>query len=90
MVRSVTTFDPEWTDEDIDAALAWADDEALRCPGCGMHRDESMAQGADQAYDAEPMVCHGCAAKDRGRADAAKKKLDTAGVFWRVFRRPGR
>lgn len=90
MVRSVTTFDPEWTDEDIDAALAWADDEALRCSGCGIHRDESMAPGGDQLYDAEPIVCHACAAKDRARADASNKKLDPAGVFWRVFRRPGR
>lgn len=90
MVRSVTTFDPDFTEDDIDAAMAWVDDEALRCSGCGQHRDESMAPGADQLYDAEPVVCHGCAARDRGKADAGNKKLDTAGVFWRVFRIPGR
>jgi len=90
MVRSVTTFDPEWTDEDIDAALAWADDEALRCPGCGLHRDETMQPGGEHLFDAEPVVCHGCAERDRRRGDFQKKKGDTAGVFWRVFRIPGR
>lgn len=90
MVRSVTTFDPDWTDEDIDAALAWVDDQALVCSGCGHHRDETMATGEDQSYDAEPIVCHACAARDRARNAWAEKKGDTAGVFWRVFRRQGR
>lgn len=87
MVRSVTTFDPEWTDEDIDAALAWADDEALRCTGCGRHRDETMAEGQDQAYESEPVVCHACAAVDRARKAWSEKKGDTAGVYWPVKER---
>lgn len=87
MVRSVTTFDAEWTDEDIDAALAWADDDALRCGGCGHHRDESMREGQEQAYDSEPVVCHACAVRDRARAAWADKKGDTAGVYWPVHKR---
>lgn len=89
MVRSVTTFDPEWTDEDVDAALAWVDDEALRCAGCGHHRDESMAEGMDQAYESTGRVCHACADRDRTRAAWAEKKGDTAGLYWATRKREG-
>lgn len=87
MVRSVTTFDADWSDDDITAALAWVADEADRCSGCGHHRDESMAVGQDQAYDAEPIVCHACAARDRAVKAGHDKHLDTAGIYWRIKER---
>lgn len=87
MVRSVTTFDPDWSDDDLEAALAFVDDEADRCPGCGHHRDESMAHGMDQAYDAEPIVCHACAVTERAQAAAANENRERFGVFWRTWKR---
>lgn len=85
MVRSVTTFDPDWTDEDRSLALAWAEEEANRCSGCGVPRDEGFdPEHSGNWFQAEAHVCHACEAKDRARRDAADKKHDTAGVYWTV------
>lgn len=89
MVRSVTVFDPDFTEDDMAAALAFEDDKALRCGGCGHHVDESMAMGADQFYDSEPIVCHACAARDMAIDRFRKDNGEMAGTKWRVFRRKG-
>lgn len=88
MVRSVTTFDAEWTDDDISAAMAWMADDADRCPGCGHHRDESMdIDHAGNFYDAEPVTCHACAARDRAQKAHRDQNGDQAGVYWRITER---
>ena len=35
MVRSVTTAEPEWTDEDRGLLLAWLEEQAEICDMCG-------------------------------------------------------
>lgn len=64
MVRSVTTFDEDFTEDDMQAALEWQVEDALTC-SCGQPIDESTAVGADDDYEAELLVCHACAAMDR-------------------------
>ena len=87
MVHSETVFDADWSDEDVAAALAWQDNEDAKCSGCGHPRDESMDPERALAYDAEPVVCHSCAA--RARADRAFRSAngDNDGVLWRIIER---
>lgn len=84
---SVTTFDADWPDEDIEAALAWRDYEASLCKGCGQPLDECMAVGADQDYDAEPVVCHACAANSRALSKFHQEGGESHGLFARLIRR---
>lgn len=48
-----------------------------------------MAQGADQLYDSEPVVCHACAARDMAQERYRKDNGEQSGIKWRVFRRKG-
>lgn len=64
MVRSVTTFDEAFTEEDMVGALEWQTEDRNTC-SCGQPLDESTALGADDNYDAELITCHACAAMDR-------------------------
>lgn len=84
MVRSVTTFDAEWTDEDMRAALAWQRDKAEQCSGCGHYSSESMDPDNASRWDAEPVACHVCAAKDRAVRAYRNAKGDEDGVRWRI------
>lgn len=84
----MTTFDAEWTEDDVQHALTWAQEDAVRCSGCGFPRDETFDPDRANLYDAEPLVCHACMAKDRAvNAAHQNDKFDDAGVFWRVFER---
>jgi hypothetical protein len=87
MVRSVTTFDPDWTDDDIAAALAWTDADRGNCAGCGLPREETFDPERANAYDAEAIACHACAARDRAARDFNQKNGDTSGVYWRITER---
>ena len=86
MQTSVTTFDADWTEADIEAALAYQDDLGAKCSGCGHYVDESMADGADRDYEAEPLACHACAERDRAQERYRKDNGDQAGVRWRIKR----
>lgn len=80
MIRSVTTFDEDFTEDDMAAALEWQTEQALKCSGCGRPTDETMAKGADDNYDAELLVCHACAAGDRALRTYENDKGDMAGI----------
>lgn len=80
----MTTFDPDFTEADIEAALAWEDDKAAKCGGCGHYVDESMEPGADREYEAEPLVCHACAERDRAQEVWRKENGEQAGLKWRI------
>lgn len=71
----------------MEAALLWAEEESLRCSGCALPLDETTQPGRDQHYDAEAIVCHSCAARDRAQRAWSEKKGDTAGLMWRVVER---
>ncbi len=65
MVRSVTVFDEDFTEDDAAAVLDWQNEQTLMCGGCGSPTDETMQADADDRYDAEILICHRCAAADR-------------------------
>lgn len=89
MVRSETVFDADWDDDDLQAALAWKAEADLRCSGCGEPRDESMSPDRALAYEAEPLACHACAARERAARVFRDGNGDTDGVSWRIFEREG-
>lgn len=86
MVRSVTVFDEDFTEADMVDALEWQTEDDMKCGGCGRPTDESMAPGRDDAYDAEILVCHACAAADRAeQAFRQQDHPDLAGVKRRIY-----
>lgn len=61
----------EWSASDQDAALAWANAEAQKCPGCGTSREDWRED--DKAYHAHNVYCPGCAARSSaGNEESAK------------------
>lgn len=77
-----------WLDEDTAAALEWIDYEASLCSGCGHPRAESFDPKNAFEYDAEPLQCHACKARDE-RAAARNKKPNTdhAGIYYAITKR---
>lgn len=65
--------EPLWTDEDVEAALAWQELQDATCRGCGNPLEESMNADNESAYVVKTLVCHGCRAVEK----EAKKQQDT-------------
>lgn len=84
MVRSVTVFDEDFTEDDMDAALDWQTQDGLKC-SCGGFVDETMAPGRDDDFDAEVVTCHRCAARDRMQRAWAQDNGETAGARIRTW-----
>lgn len=65
--------------------MAWQEDKANRCPGCGLPRDECMAQGS--SYTATAWRCFACEARESAAARFSKdKNSSTAGLQFAVER----
>lgn len=77
LVESVTEHDPEWTEEDLAAALDYLADRSLRCT-CGHRKDETMRPERWNAYDADIATCAACAQADRAVEAAKEKSSDSA------------
>jgi YD repeat-containing protein len=61
LIRSVTTHDPEWSEEDLGFAKAHRRREAERCPGCGLPLSETTDPDREGEYEAPPPTrCHAC------------------------------
>lgn len=84
MVRSVTTFDEDFTEEDMGAALEWQSEQATRC-SCGFPFDETTAVGRDESYASEMVTCHACASGDRVERAYREDQGDMAGVRRRTW-----
>lgn len=68
LVRSVTTFDERWTDDDLEWALDWHRDRRLRCGGCGFRLDETTDPDRHfNEWDAKTVECKACAQGERER-----------------------
>lgn len=76
--------EPLFTDDDRDLALALTANERDACPGCGQPTAVSTAPEAEEAYRAEAVRCHACAAQAR----AAKDVDDPAGLLVQFTRIP--
>lgn len=83
-MRSVTTFDEDFTEDDMAAVLEWQDEQARTC-SCGFPLEESTAPDRDYAYDADVLVCHACAMRDRKERGYKEAGGDTAGIRTRVW-----
>jgi hypothetical protein len=70
-----------WVDADVEAALAWQDEQASLCPGCATPTDETMAP--DAGYFAEAVICKKCAARE-GAAAQLSDEGGAKGVLWVV------
>lgn len=78
--------EPLFTDQDTEEILEYFREKALECPGCGHPRDESMAKENQFAYAAEPIRCHACKARDEAAQEWVRKRGDSAGINFSVFR----
>ena len=59
--------EPEWTDDDRDAALALQAWEADLCPGCRQPLAETTLPEREDLYVPGPAIrCHRCTASERG------------------------
>lgn len=83
----MTTEDPEWTDDDLEWALAWRDDDRSRCSGCGQPKSESFAKGNDNAYEATALACHACATSSREAESWNNQDGKAHGIYISVTRR---
>ena len=79
--RIVAPGEPLWAQADTDLALALADLEAEQCPGCHHPRAETMDPANEFSYEAEPVRCHACAARDRASRNVGDG-WDDAGINW--------
>lgn len=52
-----------WSPEDQDKALAWAADQADRCPGCNTPIDEATDPDLAHDWEPEPIRCFVCEAR---------------------------
>lgn len=69
----------------MQAALEWQAEKQSTCSGCGQSRHESMAKQNWDAYTADEVVCHACAAIDRRKnAIRETKGADTDGLLFTV------
>lgn len=62
LIRSVTTHDAEWSEQDLGNAKALRRNEMDRCPGgCGLPLSETTLPENEGAYEApQPTRCHAC------------------------------
>lgn len=69
IVRSVTTPEPEWDEDDRQLALDLAEYESALCGACGHPLTETTAPENETAYVAGPAVrCHRCTAAERAQS----------------------
>lgn len=61
LTHSTTVWEAEWTDEDLDWAMAEMAEAADRCPNCGHPLSETTHPDAEGEYVAPlPTRCHAC------------------------------
>lgn len=74
--------EPLWLTQDAEDVLEYFREQALRCPGCGLPRDETMDPEAENHYRTRALRCHACAARDR----TEKRFTERGGLFIGVER----
>lgn len=85
LVRSTTTWDALWTEEDLGWALAQDAEDAERCQ-CGHPLSETTDPDAEGEYEAPlPTRCHACTALEKRREEYRESPL---GLLFSVARKP--
>ncbi len=85
MVRSVTVFDPDYTEDDMAAALDWLGEKANECPGCHLPLDETTAADREDVYHTDLVRCHSCASRESAFRAHGEAGGDTAGLLGRIW-----
>jgi hypothetical protein len=86
VIRSVTTSEPEWTDQDRMELLALAHYRDSLCPnGCGQPLEESTSSyEVGPEYDTSSDSCRACAVMDAARRADRDAKKDGGGRIYRL------
>lgn len=92
MVRSITTREPTWTEQDRAEALALAEYRASLCPGgCGFGVDETTThEDHGPEFTATKTTCRACASRleaQRAVNDGEKSNPDAAARIWQITMR---
>lgn len=82
----MTEWDPDWDEDDTQAALEWQQEDRLRCR-CGQPIDETTTPEAEELYAAELWKCHACATVDGALEQFRKEGGNVAGLQARAVRR---
>lgn len=90
MIRSVTTREPTWTEQDRAEALALAVHRASLCPGgCGQPLGEATSHHeSGPEYDATHTTCRACAALLEAQrvVGDGKANPDAPARLWQVIK----
>jgi hypothetical protein len=83
LVRSVTTQDSEWAEEDLAYARAHRRNELGKCPGCRLPLVETTNPDNEGSYEAPPPTrCHACTPLEFRKDEYVKSP---PGLLFRVF-----
>jgi hypothetical protein len=91
LIRSVTTREPEWTEQDRAEALALTLYRSTLCPGgCGQPLDESTAHyEVGPEYEAKSTTCRACAERHESQRAKAERSPNGEGRLWYVVKSRG-
>lgn len=92
LTRSVTTREPQWTDQDRTELLALAEYRDTLCPnGCGQPISESTSNAdTGPQYNISRTTCRACAAVlEEKRAAADGGAGDNQARIWRISKTDG-
>lgn len=81
MIRSVTTNDPEVTDDDREWANAWLALKADECPGCGQPKSDAWDHRHPSRYEDRFVQCKGCTAIQVAAENDSEAGRQRRGVY---------
>ena len=76
--------EPYFLEEDTDAVLEWQREQNLKCSGCGLPRDETMAKESQDRYKGGVIRCHACKARYDHEKDFMKAPHVDGGLYFTV------
>jgi hypothetical protein len=83
VIKTVTTREPEWLDDDRAWLMALLAEESERCSGCGQLLSECMDPGTAKTWELVERTCQACLILDVARdndAEAARNGSRRRGV----------
>lgn len=90
-MRSVTTREPEWSDDDRAVVLAYLEYEGQICSGCGGWLAETTSpENAGKYVASAPYRCHRCDAIERKQEQYKEQKRPNSLRVWPVELSGGR
>lgn len=85
--------EPYFLEEDTEAVFEHFEEQALKCPGCGLPRDETFATDPEHAlvlersFESSAVRCYACAARDKAQSDYTKGEYNSNGLMFTVRRK---